>query len=113
MLKDKRVELPQLDKAIHQHIPAGFEARKKEHHMACEIDLSALRCAKHVDLNRAYLSIGTLGGGNHFIELGKDEDGLLYLVVHSGNRNIVHQVSTYYQEAAAKKLEFENFKASE
>ena len=104
MLKDKRIELGQLDKAIHQYIPAGFKVRQSLHHMAEEIDLSALRCAKHVDTNRAYLSIGTLGGGNHFIELGKDEDGILYLVVHSGSRNIGKQVCDYYQNAAAEKL---------
>ena len=104
ILKDRRIELGQLDKAIHQYVPAGFEVRKDKHNMADEIDLSALRCAKHVDTKRAYLSIGTLGGGNHFIELGKDEDDLLYLVVHSGSRNIGKQVCDYYQNAAAEKL---------
>jgi len=101
VLKDNHIELSQLDKAIHQHIPAGFSVRSEEHHMTGEIDLSALRCAKHVDLRRAYLSIGTLGGGNHFIELGKDEDGTLYLVVHSGSRNLGKQVAEHYQRAAA------------
>jgi len=100
-LKDKHIELSQLDKAIHQHIPAGFSIRQDQHHMADEIDLTALRCAKHVDLRRAYLSIGTLGGGNHFIELGKDERGVLHLVVHSGSRNLGKQVAEYYQNAAA------------
>jgi len=104
ILKDRHIELSQLDKAIHQHIPAGFNIRKEEHHMADEINLTALRCAKHVDLRRAYLSVGTLGGGNHFIELGKDEDGTLYLVVHSGSRNLGKQVADYYQNAAAKSI---------
>ena len=101
VLKDKHVELSQLDKIIHQHIPAGFNVRQEAHHVADEINLSALRCGKHVDLRRAYLSVGTLGGGNHFIELGKDEDGLLYLVVHSGSRNLGKQVAEHYQNAAA------------
>ena len=104
LLKDKRVELSQLDKAIHQYIPSGFQIRKDHHHFAEEIDLTALRCADRVDLKRAALSIGTLGGGNHFIELGKDDDGLLYLVVHSGSRNLGKQVCDYYQNAAADKL---------
>ena len=104
ILKDKRIELVQLDKAVHQYVPAGFAVRKDKHSMADEIDLSALLCAKHVDTERAYLSVGTLGGGNHFIELGKDEDGLLYLVIHSGSRNIGKQVCDYYQNAAADKL---------
>ena len=104
LLKDKRVELGQLDKAIHQHIPSGFDIRATPHHFNDEIDLTALRCAKRVDLNRAALSIGTLGGGNHFIELGKDDDGQFYLVVHSGSRNFGKQVCDYYQNAAADSL---------
>ena len=104
LLKDKRLDLAQLDKAIHQYIPAGFATRKELHHYNDEIDLSALRCAKHVGLDRARLSIGTLGGGNHFIELDQDDKGLLYLVVHSGSRNIGKQVCDYYQNLAAGSL---------
>jgi RNA-splicing ligase RtcB len=104
LLKDKRVELGQLDKAIHQYIPAGFQIRKEPHHLNNEINLTALRCANHVDLVRASLSIGTLGGGNHFIELDSDEEGQLYLVVHSGSRNLGKQVCDHYQRSAAKEL---------
>jgi len=104
LLNNERVELTQLDKEIHQNIPSGFSIRKAPHHFSEEIDLARLRCAKHVDLLRAELSIGTLGGGNHFIELGKDDDGQLYLVVHSGSRNLGKQVCEYYQNAAAKEL---------
>jgi len=104
LLKDKRIELSQLDKAIHQYIPAGFSVRKTPHHFTEEIDLHSLRCAKHVDLKRAALSIGTLGGGNHFIELGKGENGHLYLVIHSGSRNLGKQVCEHYQNAAADSL---------
>jgi len=104
LLKDRRIELQQLDKAIHQYIPSGFNTRTTPHHYNDDIDLTALRCAKHVDLARAALSIGTLGGGNHFIELGKDDDGGLYLVVHSGSRNLGKQVCEHYQNAAADKL---------
>ena len=103
-LKDKRIELEQLDKAIHQHIPCGFAIRKTPHHFSEEINLSALRCAKHVDIKRAVLSIGTLGGGNHFIELGRDEDDQIYLVIHSGSRNLGKQVCEHYQNAAADSL---------
>jgi RNA-splicing ligase RtcB len=104
LIMDKTVELGQLDKAIHQHIPAGFEIRKSPHQYNEEIDLTALRCSKHMNLNRAVLSIGTLGGGNHFIELGKDEGGQLYLVVHTGSRNLGKQVCDHYQGLAAKSL---------
>jgi len=104
LLKDKHVELEQIDKAIHKYIPSGFAIRKEKHHFNEEIDLSALRCASHVDLKRAVLSIGTLGGGNHFIEIGKDEDKQLYLVIHSGSRNLGKQVCEHYQNAAADSL---------
>jgi len=104
LLKDEHVELGQLDKTIHQYIPSGFTIRKEPHHFTDEIDLTALRCAKHVDLKRANLSIGTLGGGNHFIELGKDDNGSLYLVIHSGSRNLGKQVCDHYQKVAADSL---------
>ena len=104
LLKDKRLELAQFDKAVHQYIPSGFDIRSAPHHYNNEIDLTALRCAKHIDMDRAVLSIGTLGGGNHFIELDKDDDGQLYLVVHSGSRNLGKQVCDYYQNAAADSL---------
>jgi RNA-splicing ligase RtcB len=104
LLRDKRVEPAQLDKAIHQYIPAGFKIRSGPHHFGDDIDLAALRCARHADLQRAALSIGTLGGGNHFIELDKDDEGRLYLVVHSGSRNLGKQVCDYYQNAAADSL---------
>jgi len=103
-LKEKRIELEQLDKAIHHHIPAGFSIRKTPHHFNDEIDLHTLRCAKHVDLKRAVLSIGTLGGGNHFIELGADSSGKLHLVIHSGSRNLGKQVCELYQNMAAESL---------
>jgi RNA-splicing ligase RtcB len=105
LLAEKRVDLGQLDKAVHNYIPAGFNVRKEPHSYAEEIDLTALRCAKHTDLERAALSIGTLGGGNHFIELDKDDDGKLYLVVHTGSRNLGKQVCDYYQNAAANELQ--------
>ena len=53
-----------------------------QHRYLNEIDLSELCCARHVDLLRAEKSIGTLGGGNHFIEVDKDDEGNLYIVVH-------------------------------
>ena len=57
-----------------------------------------LRCAHSVSLDWARRSIGTLGGGNHFIEIDRAENGALYLVVHSGSRYLGTQVCAYYQE---------------
>ena len=104
VLREGRVELQKLDKAIHALIPAGFAIRKTLHAYADRLDLSQLRCAKHIDLDRAGLSIGTLGGGNHFIELAKDAEGRMYLTVHSGSRNMGKQIAEYYQEEAVKAL---------
>jgi len=60
LLKDKRIDCNQFDKAVHKYIPAGFKVRSTPHHYAEHIDLTELRCAKHVDLQRAALSVGTL-----------------------------------------------------
>jgi len=105
LLADTHVELQRLDKIIHEFIPAGFAIRRDPHPLLNDIDLSSLRCADKVNMNRAELSVGTLGGGNHFIELNRDDDGQLYLVVHSGSRNLGKNVAEYYQKAAMQDLE--------
>jgi len=91
------LDFDRLDKAIRQNIPSGFDVRTRAHKLADKIDLNELRCARHVNLHRAIHSIGTLGGGNHFIEVDKSEDGALYLVVHSGSRHLGCEVAEYYQ----------------
>ncbi|HHV72532.1 MAG TPA: RtcB family protein [Clostridia bacterium] len=103
-LRQKEIDFEKLDRVIYDHIPSGFNIRKKEHKYVKYIDLGSLICKKHVDLDRARLSIGTLGGGNHFIEVNKDKDGTLYLVVHSGSRHLGKQVAEYYQQLAYKEL---------
>ena len=104
ILKDKHMELQKLDKLIRAEIPSGFDIRTKPHRYAGEIDLEKLKCVKHVDLNRAEKSIGTLGGGNHFIEANQDEEGRLYIVIHSGSRRLGLEIANYYQEAGFKAL---------
>ena len=103
-IREKHIEMQQLDKLIRREIPSGFEIRNKPHRYAKEIDLEALHCAKYVDLLRAEKSIGTLGGGNHFIEADRDDEGNLYIVVHSGSRHLGLQIANYYQNAAYKAL---------
>ena len=77
-IREGRLELQKLDKLIYEKIPSGFSIREKAHRYLNQIDLNELCCAKHVDLIRAEKSIGTLGGGNHFIEVDKDDNCLLY-----------------------------------
>ena len=104
-LREKHIEVQKLDKLIRQEIPSGFAIRSKPHRFLKEIDLEELRCAKYVDMLRAEKSIGTLGGGNHFIEANKDDEGNLYIVVHSGSRHLGLQIANFYQNAAYKALQ--------
>ena len=103
LLKNKHIELEQLDKLIYEKIPSGFAVRSKPHKYFRETDLSKLRCADKIDLRRAELSLGTLGGGNHFIEADKGESGI-YIVIHSGSRHLGTEVAKYYQNAAYDEL---------
>ncbi|MFY9115580.1 MAG: RtcB family protein [Bacteroidales bacterium] len=97
-IKSPGLDLHKLDNLIRKHIPSGFSIRKTP----SPFDFSNLRCAPYVDLGRACHSIGTLGGGNHFIEVGKSNDGELYLMIHSGSRNLGVGVCSYYQKLAVK-----------
>lgn len=99
-LKEKRVNLPALDAFISKNIPHGRDVREKPHRNSGRIDVSELECFPYVDTRRAAESIGTLGGGNHFIELDRDEEENLYLVIHTGSRNLGLQVAEYYQKLA-------------
>jgi tRNA-splicing ligase RtcB len=103
-LMEKDIDFRKLDQVIHSYIPAGFDIRKKEHKYVTKANLDSLLCKKHVNLERARLSIGTLGGGNHFIEVNQGKDGSLYLVVHTGSRHLGKQVAEYYQNLAYSEL---------
>lgn len=102
--------LDKLDEVIYRSIPSGQNVRQSPHAYLAEIDLSELRCAERVNRERAALSLGTLGGGNHFIEADVDEEGNQYLVIHSGSRHLGHQVATYYMKAGYEQMELEGVK---
>ena len=103
-LEEKHIDLEKLDSAIYERIPSGMEVRDEPHRYVQEVDLKGLRCYEGISESRAECSIGTLGGGNHFIEADRDDDGKLYLVVHSGSRYLGKQVAEYYQREAYKNL---------
>ena len=103
-LKEKHIELQKLDKLIYEKIPSGFEIRDKAHRYNEMIDLTELFCYNHINPIRAERSIGTLGGGNHFIEADMDKDGSIYIVIHSGSRHLGVETAKYYQEEAYKRL---------
>ncbi len=99
-----RKEWQRLDSVIRGSIPSGFERRKKAHRFAASIDLKKLDCYSHLQKDAVLLSLGTLGGGNHFIEVDTDSEGGFYLMVHSGSRSLGAELSTWYQNAGHRQL---------
>lgn len=97
-------DFEKLDQVIHEHIPSGFNIRKEPHHYIRNTNLDKLLCRDSVGIERAKLSLGTLGGGNHFIEVDRDDDGRYYLVVHTGSRHLGVEVAEYYQNLAYDSL---------
>lgn len=93
------LDLEKLDKIIRQFVPSGFEVHDERKYKFLE--LQDLKCYRELkDTKRLERSIGTLGGGNHFIEIDIDENNNKYLVIHTGSRNLGKQVAEYYQELA-------------
>ena len=96
-LADTSLDFERVDEACH-YIPSGmnvWEGRIER------FDLTALRCFRSLrDSRRLERSLGTLGGGNHFIEIDRASDGTYYLVIHSGSRNLGKQVAEIYQQLA-------------
>ena len=91
------INMEQMDAAAH-FIPSGMNVweGRKEH-----FDLLDLRCYRGLkDAKRLERSLGTLGGGNHFIEIDQSADGTKFLVIHSGSRNLGKQVAEFYQQLA-------------
>lgn len=104
-IKTKALQFQQLDSVIRENVPVGSAIQRKEHKFADRIDLSKLKSAKSISEAKAKLSIGTLGGGNHFIEVDKDEEGNYYLTVHSGSRHLGIEVAEYYLRAGQKEMQ--------
>ena len=95
-LKGKTKEFQKLDTVIRETVPSGFAVRKKPHHRAASFDLAALSCRRHINEEKALLSLGTLGDGNHFIELDTDAEGNVWLAVHTGSRHLGKEVTEHY-----------------
>lgn len=110
-LKEKRIDLPKLDSVIRKYIPSGGEVHENAKMFKTTLDVEQLRCygkpgAKIREM-LAYQSVGTLGSGNHFIEVNTDKDGNLWLVIHTGSRHLGLEVCDYYQGEAYKRLKDE------
>lgn len=96
-LGNRDIDLDAFDEAAH-YVPSGhgvWEGRQEKY------DLTELKCFRYLkDSKRLVRSLGTLGGGNHFIEIDADDDGNKYLIIHSGSRNLGVQVAEHYQSLA-------------
>ncbi len=96
-INEKELDFEKIDEACH-YIPSGmnvWEGRKEK------FDIMDLKCYRSLkDTKRLERSLGTLGGGNHFVEIDKASDGTFYLVIHSGSRNLGKQVAEIYQQLA-------------
>lgn len=98
-LGNKDIDLKNLDDIINEHIPAGQEIRKDVAYDFAE--LKELLCYDKLrNKDKLPLAIGSLGGGNHFIEVDKDANDNKYLIIHTGSRNLGKQIAEIYQRKA-------------
>ena len=104
-LEEKEIDLEKLDKIIHQYIPAGFDIHERP---IAHSDIDSIIAP--IDVKKEQKSLGSLGGGNHFIEVDKDSNGNLYLVIHTGSRHLGISVCKYYQDLAHMKIKRDNIK---
>lgn len=110
-LKEKRIDLPNLDSVIRKYVPSGAEVHSETNEDRTSLRVDELRCFGKPNANiradLAYQSVGTLGGGNHFIEVDKDTDGNLWLVIHTGSRHLGLEICGYYQNLAYEKIKWQ------
>lgn len=102
-LAEKHLDLTNIDSVINKYVPAGFDIHEKAIATSNVDDILA-----PIDVDKAFKSLGTLGGGNHFIEVDADKNGDYWLVIHTGSRHLGIEVCDYYQNLA-----YENLKLKE
>lgn len=98
------IDLKKLDYVINTYIPSGMNVH--ENPVGCEsiyIIVEEMNAFSSIDYKRAWCSLGTLGGGNHFIEVDEDSNGVKYLVIHCGSRHLGIEVCKYWQTIATNK----------
>ena len=97
------IDFEKLDNIIRQNIPSGRTVRDYEVSFP---EMEQLHCKDSLkNMNWLKCSLGTLGGGNHFIEVDEDSDGVKYLVIHTGSRNLGKQVAEIYQQIAIESMQ--------
>ena len=106
-LEDKKVDFNKLDQVIRTFVPSGQELHSDETVGFINTNFPAIQefKAEHIlSENRSRYSLGTLGGGNHFIEVSIDSNGYHYLTIHTGSRYVGAKIATYYQKVAISNL---------
>ena len=99
-LEETDIDLKLLDEVINNYVPSGFSIHERA---VIKFDkLKDIYC--DINIDNANRSIGSLGGGNHFIEIDKDKDGALWLVIHCGSRHLGIEVCNYYQKAGIRHM---------
>ena len=110
--EDIDLDLEELDNYIRANIPSGFNRKEQNDHWTLNVKplIESLRCLNHIgaSVEEFALSCGTLGGGNHFIEVGKNDLGELLFTVHSGSRNLGNRVAKFYQRKAEDHIKYLN-----
>lgn len=111
VLGTKKTEYQRLDAVIREHIPGGMSIRRTPHRRGEDFPYETLECIEHIQLDKTVLSMGTLGGGNHFIEIDRDEEGVYYLTIHSGSRRLGKEMAEYYLRLGQKELKARRIQA--
>ncbi len=104
VLNTRKIEYQRLDTVIREQIPCGMSIRRTPHERGANFPYETLECAEHIQLEKTMCSIGTLGGGNHFIEIDRSGDGTFYLVIHSGSRRLGKEMAEHYLRLGQKEL---------
>ncbi len=99
-LQEREIDCAALDSVIRSQIPSGAAIFPGENKAVRALNLKELICFEWIRHKTVDASLGTLGGGNHFIEVDRDTNGALYLVIHSGSRRLGRDVATYWQNEA-------------
>ncbi len=103
-LEENEIDLGKLDFVIHKCVPSGYGIHEHAIVKTSELDFHLKDIKAPIDVKRVLKYLGTLGGGNHFIEVDKDSNGQLWLVIHSGSRHLGVEVCEHYQRLAIKTI---------
>ncbi len=106
--KHRGMEFKQLDSVINSRIPSGFQSRKTPHRFTARFDFESIACRRHLQKEAVELGLGTLGSGNHFIEIDRDDDKEFYIVVHSGSRRLGKEITDFYLDQGRRDLRKRN-----